>query len=158
MIANPPPLREVASPDLEFNSSRHADFVARFAEYWRRPDPDSLGRVLTDDVRLAQPLGPTTHGLPAARRAFAVLLAWLPDLHAEVDRWRGNGDTVFIEFRLIATLTGRPYSWPAVDRFTLRGDLACERVSYFDGLPLALKILRHPSLWLARFRARKAGC
>jgi hypothetical protein len=138
-------------------TDRHADFVARFAEYWRRPRPDGLAHVLADDVRLVQPLGPTTHGLRAARRSFAVLLAWIPDLHAEVDDWSGRGDTVFIEFRLIGTIGGKPYSWPAVDRFTLRGDLACERISYFDGLPLTLHILKHPSMWWARFRARNAG-
>lgn len=124
------------------------DFVRRFASYWEAPDPRRLHELLTEDVTLRAPLGPTTHGLPAARAAFTRLLGTIPDLHAVVDRWSARDDTVFIEFRLRGTIGGRMVEWPAVDRFTLRGDLATERVSYFDALPLLGPVLRSPRvLW-----------
>lgn len=124
-----------------------ADFVARFAAYWDHPDPAVLDRILTDDVRLVQPLSPTTHGLAAAQASFGRLFALFPDLRGTVDRWRGDDAYVFIEFRLHATLGRSRIEWPAVDRFTLRGTLASERVSYFDGMPLVARLVWYP--WLA---------
>ena len=132
--------------------TRAEDFVRRFGEYWSAPDPSRLGELLTDDVTLAQPLSPTTHGLEAARGAFRRLLGQFPDLCATVDRWRGDDEYVFIEFRLRTTLGSSVVEWPAVDRFTLRGEKASERVSYFDALPLLGKLMRHP---IAAWRATR---
>ena len=124
-----------------------AGFVRRFQSFWNDPDPDTLGGILTDDVHLVQPLSAATHGLPSAQASFRRLFAQFPDLRGTVDRWRGDDDIVFIEFRLHGTLGGGAIEWPAVDRFTLRGGKACERVSYFDGIPLAAKLVWHP--WVA---------
>jgi hypothetical protein len=136
----------------ELSSARAADFVSRFASFWRGPDPEHLASILTQDVRLAQPLSPPTLGLAEAQASFRRLFAALPDLRASVERWRGDDSVVFIEFRLHATLGRRRIEWPAVDRFTLRGDLACERISYFDGVPLALRLARHPLTALRALR------
>jgi limonene-1,2-epoxide hydrolase len=134
----------------EAPGSSAARFVERFQAYWSDPDPEELRHILTDDVRLVQPLAPPTHGIDAAIASFRRLFAQFPDLRAAVDRWRGDDTCVFIEFRLRATLGRDVVEWPAVDRFTLRGDKASERVSYFDGLPLALRLLRHPrAAWRA---------
>jgi len=55
---------------------------------------------------------------------------------------------VFIEFRLRATIGGRPFEWPVVDRFLLREDgMAVERISYFDALPLLAAAAARPSGW-----------
>jgi ketosteroid isomerase-like protein len=121
-----------------------ARFAERFASFWAKPDLDDLGAILTDDVRLVQPLSRTTVGLAAARESFRRLFREFPDLRGEVDRWRGGGDCLFIEFRLRASIGSRPFEWPAVDRFTLRADKACERVSYFDGIPLAMALAWRP--------------
>jgi hypothetical protein len=130
--------------------SAAAHFVERFEAYWSDPDPEDLRTILTDDVRLAQPLSPSTRGIDAAIASFRRLFAQFPDLRATVDRWRGDDTCVFIEFRLRATLGRGVIEWPAVDRFTLRGDKASERVSYFDGIPLALRLVRHPAVaWRA---------
>jgi ketosteroid isomerase-like protein len=124
-----------------------ARFVAAFAAYWAAPDLDVLPALLAPEVRLRQPLAEPTDGLAAARAGFERIFAALPDLRGEVDRWSAAGEYVFIEFRLRATLAGRPFEWPVVDRFTLRDGLAAERVSYFDPLPLVLAGLRRPSGW-----------
>ena len=120
------------------------DFVRRFAAFWSAPDPARLDGLLADDVDLVQPLSAATHGIDEARGAFRRLLAQFPDLRATVDRWSGDGVHVFIEFRLRGTIGSDVIEWPAVDRFTLRGDKATERVSYFDPLPLMGKLLWHP--------------
>jgi len=134
----------------------HERFVSGFADFWRRPSPERLGELLADDVVLVQPLAAPMRGLAAAQAEFARILAWLPDLKGEVVRWAGSGDSVFIEFRLCGTLAGRPLEWPAVDRFSLRGEKAVERVSYFDGLPLALQVLRRPAGWWGWWRSGTA--
>jgi len=127
-----------------------ADFVTRFEAFWAAPDPQILPALLTDDVRLVQPLSPPTHGIDAAREAFRRLFAQFPDLRATVDRWQGDDTCVFIEFRLQGTLGKSRVEWPAVDRFTMRGDRASERVSYFDPLPLLGEMIRRPvAAWRA---------
>lgn len=129
-------------------------FVEGFADFWKAPVPERLQDLLHDDVVLRQPLSPTRRGLPAAQREFARLLSLLPDLHAEVDRSSQTGDVLFIEFRLIARIGNETVEWPATDRFLMRGDKAAERVSYFDSLPLVIKLLKHPSIWLGLLRQR----
>lgn len=128
-------------------------FVRRFAAFWAAPDPGKLDGLLTDDVRLVQPLSPPTHGIDEARGAFRRLLGALPELRATVDRWSGDDQHVFIEFRLRAPVGGSALEWAAVDRFTLRGDKASERVSYFDPLPLMGTLLWHPLLAWRLLRA-----
>ncbi len=132
------------------------DFVQRFAEFWADPSPEKMGALLTPDVVLIQPLSAPMHGLDAARTEFGRLFAWLPDLRATVDAWGASGPDLFIEFRLAATVGGRRVEWPVVDRFVLRGDKAVKRVTYFDALPLLLRVLVTPSAWLAWWRSGAA--
>lgn len=131
-----------------------ADFAQRFRDYWRAPSAEGLDRLLAPDVRLVAPLAPTTTSLAEGKRAFGRLLRALPDLTAEVHRWGPTEDGVLIEFTLAGSASGVAFSWPAIDRFTLREDgLASERVSRFDPLPLLLRALRHPRTWAAFARA-----
>jgi ketosteroid isomerase-like protein len=136
-----------------------ADFVERFAAWWADPDPDRLGDLLAEDVRLVQPIMPDTSTLAEAIEAFRRLLRFIPDLRAEVHDAARDGDVVFVHFTLTGSYGGRPISWGAVDRFVVREDgLAAERVSFFDSQPLAAQILLRPRGWaqLARsgFRPR----
>ena len=143
-----------------------AEFVERFADWWSDPDPDRLGELLADDVRLIQPLAPDTTNLADGKAAFSRLFKFLPDLRGEVHDSAVEGNVVFIHFTLSATYGGRPISWDAIDRFVLRDDgLASERVSFFDSQPLGLQMLMRPVGWaqLARsgfrpqLRARPPG-
>jgi len=124
-----------------------ADFVQRFTSAWSRCDPDALVALLDDDVVLIQPMMASSRGRSAARVAFARLFDLIPDLRATVHRWGAAEDALFIEFTLAGTFGGSELSWPAVDRFVLRDGLALRRVSYFDPLPLALKMLTRPRGW-----------
>jgi hypothetical protein len=125
-----------------------AEFVERFARWWSDPDPDTLGDLLADDVRLVQPIAPDTFTLADGQAAFRRLFRFLPDLRGVVHDSSSDGNRVFIHFTLSATYGGRPISWDAVDRFVLREDgLASERVSFFDSQPLALQMLLRPRGW-----------
>jgi len=134
-----------------------AEFVEGFRRYWSAPSLDGLSALLAPDVTLVQPLAPRIRGLDEVRRQFGAIFAWLPDLRAEVDRWSSAGNVVFIEFRLRATIGGRPFEWPVIDRFLLRDDgLAVERVTYFDPLPLLAAAARRPSGWRQLWRSGAA--
>jgi hypothetical protein len=124
-----------------------ARFVARFQEFWRAPATADYS-LLRDDVTLVQPLAPVMHGIAEVRAMFAAVFAALPDMCGEVDRWSARDDVLFIEFRLRATLGGRPFEWPAVDRFRLDADgRAIERVTWFDSLPLVVAMTTRPRAW-----------
>lgn len=135
-----------------------AEFVAAFAHYWSAPAPDGLDAVLRPDVVLTQPLAPPLRGLPAVKASFATLFAWIPDLHAEVDSWRGDGEALFIAFRLIGTVGGRHVSWPVVDHFVLdETGMARSRASYFDPLALLAATAMRPSGWPRLVRSGVLG-
>jgi SnoaL-like domain len=132
-----------------------ADFVERFAAYWRAPTPEGLATVLAPRVRLIAPMTPVTHTLEEGQRAFAALFETIGDLTAEVHRWGATADGVLIEFTLSGVAGGKPISWTAVDRFVLGADgLATERISYFDSAPIVLTAARRPRAWPALVRSR----
>jgi hypothetical protein len=138
--------------------SAAADFVERFAAYWRAPSVAGLDALLAPDVRLVAPLTRTSEGLAEARRAFAAILTLVPDLSAEVHRWGPTEEGVLIDFTLTGSVGGTAISWPAIDRIVLGEDgLARERVSRFDSLPLVLAVVRSPRAWLPFARSRLSG-
>ncbi len=137
------------------NQDRAADFVTRFAEFWRAPAPERLDTVLAPDARLSAPMVPTTYGLEAGRRAFADLFELISDMTVEVHRWGATSDGVLIEFTVRGTAGGSPISWESVDRFVLdEHGLATERFTYFDSLPLVWALARRPRAWPGFTRSR----
>jgi hypothetical protein len=132
-----------------------ADFVRRFAEFWRAPVVERLDTVLAPEARLSAPMVPTTVGLEAGKRVFADLFELIPDMKAEVHRWGATADGVLIEFTVRGTAGGAPVSWQSVDRFVVNEEgLATERFTYFDSLPLVLTLVRRPGTWLGFTRSR----
>jgi hypothetical protein len=137
------------------NQDVAADFVRRFAEFWRAPAPERLGTVLAPDARLSAPMVPTTYGLEAGKQAFSDLFELIPDMTAEVHRWGATSDGVLIEFTVRGTAGAAPISWQSVDRFILDEDgLATERFTYFDSMPLVLTVMRRPRTWPGFVRSR----
>jgi len=134
-----------------------ARFVAAFQEFWRAPTVADFS-ILSEDVTLVQPLAPVMHGLGEVRETFGRIFASMPDMCGEVDRWSARDNVLFIEFRLRATIGGRPFEWPAVDRFRLNRDgRATERVTWFDSMPLLLVMLRRPRAWPRLLRSGVLG-
>lgn len=142
--------REAAVPQ-----AREAAELARlFADAWARPDVDRFVALLAEDVRLLQPVTPVVVGRGAARREFARLLQWLPDLCGVVDTWSASGDTLMIAWRLGFTLGGGPYELRIVDRIVFRDGKIAEREAYFDSLRFLLTTLTRPSAWPGYLRYR----
>jgi ketosteroid isomerase-like protein len=138
----------IAVGNHDASTDAAAAFVEGFQRFWSAPSLDGFAALLSPEVELVQPLAPRMRGLEGVRAGFRPIFAWLPDLRGVVDRWSASGAFVFIEFRLRATIGGRPFEWPLVDRFTLRDDgLARERVTYFDPCPLLVAALTRPSGW-----------
>jgi hypothetical protein len=94
-------------------------------------------------IRLIQPGAPTAIGHEGARAQFRALFDLFPGLRADVHRWAGKGEVLFIEF----TLSDPSVSWRAMDRFTLEDGLLVERRSFFDPMPSRLAVLRRPATW-----------
>ena len=128
-------------------------FVERFAATWAAPDLGAHEALWAEDVVLVQPLMEAAVGRAACREALARLFRLVPDLRADVHRWSGSAELVFIEFTLSGTFGGRPVSWDAVDRFVLKQGLVAERVSYFDAIPLSLELASRPRGWRRLFTA-----
>jgi len=138
-------------------------WVADFIAGWRAPrGADAFAAhfrpMLAPDVRLTQPQLPDVIGPDAFESEFVrPLFALIPDIRAEVERWAAQGDVLYIELTLRGTLGGRPISWRACDRVTLRDGLAIERESYFDPGPLLAAVATRPRAWppFLRLQARR---
>ncbi|MGK8490841.1 nuclear transport factor 2 family protein [Nocardia asiatica] len=73
--------------------SEHEEFVANFINFWRDPSTDRIPEILHPDIVLTQPLAAPMRGIEAAREEFRKIWQLLPDLHAQVDRWRGDSSS-----------------------------------------------------------------
>ena len=141
-------------------SASAQELVDWFAEAWRNPTYESFCRHvaprLAPDARMVQPLMKPHRGRDEFCRNIATLFASMPDVHARVLGWRGDGRTVFIEFHLIGTVGTREVRLHACDRFSTDGGVVTERHSFFDPAPLLLATLRSPRalLLLATLRRR----
>lgn len=131
-------------------------FVDRFADFWKNPSPERLSELLHPDVLLTQPLSAPMRGLKAAEDEFRRIWQWLPDLRADVDRWSGADELVFIEFRLHAHAGRKLIEWPNLDRFFLQGDKAIARMNYFDPLAVLRQLPPSPAVWLRWWRSGTA--
>jgi hypothetical protein len=94
-------------------------------------------------------------GIQAAQAEFRRFCCCLPDLRGEVDQWCGDGNLIFIEFRLQTRVRGDVIEWRNVNRVVLHEGRAIERVTYFDPLAILPSLLRHPSLWWRWWRSRQ---
>jgi hypothetical protein len=142
-----------------------AEWVAGFAEGWRAPtDADSFcdhfDPLLSDEMRLIQPQLPETVGRRAFREEFArPLFELLSEIRGTVESWAsraaGDDEVVFIQLTIRAKLAGgRPVALHTIDKITLRGGVAIERVASLDPLELLGGIALSPRSWPTFLRAR----
>jgi hypothetical protein len=128
-------------------------FVTKFADFWANPSPQRLPELLHPEVVRVQPLAARTVGIEAAQAQFQRIWRCLPDLHADVDRWCGDGNLVFIEFRMHARIGRNLTDWPNVNRLQLHEGKAIESCTYFDPLAILPALLRNPSIWWRWWRS-----
>jgi ketosteroid isomerase-like protein len=128
--------------------------LAGFANAWAHPRVERFVELLHPDVRLLQPVTKPILGREAARREFARLLAWLPDLCGTVDHGAADGDVLLIAWRLRFALGRRPFELRIVDRIVVADGLIREREAYYDSLGLMMVLLRRPAAWVGYWRYR----
>jgi ketosteroid isomerase-like protein len=156
-------MNATAAPPLTDAEATAQTWVEGFAAGWLAPSsPEAFAAhfrtMLAPDVRLIQPQLPTIVGHQAFEDGFVKpLFALISDLHGEVERWGSRGDTLYIELTLRGTLGGRPLSWRACDRVTLRDGLAIERESYLDPSPILAAVVRTPRAWPQFLRMQMHG-
>ena len=128
--------------------------VERFARAWASPRLEGFVDLLHPDVRLLQPVTPPILGREAARREFARLLRWLPDLRGTVDESATDGPVALIAWRLAFCLGGHPFELRIVDRIVVAENLIREREAYYDSLGFMIALLRRPRAWPGYWRYR----
>jgi limonene-1,2-epoxide hydrolase len=132
------------------------EFVTTFIDGWKlaQPDPwiEHFRSLSHPDVVATQPLIPTARGRDAYMRSFRNTFGLMKDVTVEVKAWGTNGDDVFIESVLGATMGGRRTSINVVDHFTLRDDLIYRRDVYFDPTPILVAVLLRPWVLLRVIR------
>ena len=111
-------------------------FVDRFAEIWRKPDPERYAELWHEDGRLRHPTMKEALSQDRIPDYVRGLQAVAPDISLSVDSWAARDDVVLIEWTLSATVGEESAQITGVDRFTLRGDRAVDGVAYFDTMPL----------------------
>lgn len=142
-----------------FNANQAAErYVDIFSKCWKLKDPqlflDQFCDSMSKDIRLEQPLIPTSIGHQAFRQEFYRLRTFIPDINGNVTSWSWNSMYLYIELTLSGTLGGRNVAWNLVDRLKLDKDNKCsERISYFDPLPLILYIILTPTCWIRLLRS-----
>lgn len=134
-----------------------AEFVERLSAAWAGPkDERFFARVLplmSDRIRLVQPLVAPAHGHRGLRRVFGALFVLVPDLRGQIVAWSVRGERIDVEFVLTGTLGARPLRLRSHDRFLMRDGHAHARVSSFDARALVWAVLSRPRAWPRALRS-----
>lgn len=95
-------------------------------------------------------------GRDAVFEHFAAVLAALPDIHFELERVVGEGETVFVAWRLTGTFsgepfygvkaTGRPIDVRGVDKFTIRDGKVASVFAAYDSMDFAIQAGMLPAI------------
>lgn len=111
-----------------------ADMVARWADNWSKPDPQSeyFRDLMHPDTQNQIPPMMKPADRAGVIEHFSQVMSRLPDLRIEVVRWAPTGDCVIIEWLAHATVAGEKLDWTGTDRISIRGDRAYEARVYWD--------------------------
>lgn len=125
-------------------------FVDRFAAIWARPDAGRLHELMHEDTRNLIPPMAEPAGRDGVVEHFRQVIARLPDLALQVERWMLHGDWIVIDWRATASVAGQPYSWTGLDKIRLRGDRTAEAVVTWDTRRVAEDMARLAAAAAAR--------
>jgi steroid delta-isomerase-like uncharacterized protein len=125
------------------------ELVRALFETLNERNPDALLQYWAEDLVNYWPFA--TYRSPAEVRGyFAELFAAVPDSKIHVEKIAGEGDTVFVRWRLTGTATGEPWRGiectgapldiHGVDCFTVRDGKVAENTVFFDQLHFARQI------------------
>jgi steroid delta-isomerase-like uncharacterized protein len=115
----------------------------RYADAWRRHDPDAIVALHTEDTRFHAHVGQEpAHGRAAVRQAFADLLAQFPDLAFEQVSVRTGSDFWVVEWKMSGTLAGTDdgFEVDLLDLITVEDGLVKSKDSYIDAVSLQAQL------------------
>jgi len=135
--------------------SAAADFVRRFQSVWAAPDPEALNGLVHADIEFIQPMEAPVHGHREAAAFWRRLFTLIPDIRGDVISWGLRDDRLYLEFRMIGTLGGKPIEWVVLDRIVLEEGRVRQRIAYFNPLPLVLAVITRPRAWPAYLAAQR---
>ena len=135
--------------DPAFATTEPVDLVRALFETLNERDLDALYQYWADDLVNHWPF--TTYRSPAEVHGyFTELFAAVPDCRIHVEKITGEGDTVFVRWRLTGTATGEPWRGiectgaaldiHGVDCFTVGDGKVAENIIFFDQLDFARQI------------------
>ena len=112
----------------------------RYADAWRRRDPDAIVALHTEDTRFHAHVGQEpAHGKAAVRQAFADLLAQFPDLSFEQVSVRAGSDFWVVEWKMSGTRAGTDDEFE-VDLITVEDGLVKSKDSYIDAVSMQAQL------------------
>ena len=120
-----------------------AALFERYADAWRRHDPDAIVALHTEDTRFHAHVGQEpAHGKAAVRQAFADLLAQFPDLAFEQVSVRTGSDFWVVEWTMSGTLAGTDdgFEVDLVDLITVEDGLVKSKDSYIDAVSMQAQL------------------
>jgi steroid delta-isomerase-like uncharacterized protein len=129
-------------------------------------DADAMLPFWAEDLVQVFPYA-TLHGRAAVRDAFAETFAALPDFRLEAQHVVGEGEVVFVKWRLTGTFTGAPWqgygptgdaiALDGMDCFTVRDGLVVRNHVVFDQLAFARQVGMLPERGTPADRAATAA-
>jgi ketosteroid isomerase-like protein len=131
----PAPEREDA-PANEHGFDSAAEFIAAYADCWKRGAPWELARLYREDAALLSPGFTRPLGRGEIAPYYRALMKALPDLTLELEHQAGDATLAFAEWRARATVNGRERAFGVADRFDLAGGRILSARAYFDSLAL----------------------
>jgi len=138
-----------STSDPAFAAAEPVEIVRALFETLNQRDLDALYEYWADDIVNYWPFA-TFQGRAEVRGYFAELFAAVPDCQIHVEKIAGDGDTVFVRWRLKGTATGQPWRGiegngtrleiHGVDCFTVRNGKVVQNIIVFDQLDFARQI------------------
>ena len=135
--------------DPAFAKTEPVELVRALFETLNRQDLDALYEYWADDIVNDWPFA-TFRGRAEVRGYFKELFAAVPDCQIHVEKIAGEGDSVFVRWRLNGTATGQPWRGiecngtrlevHGVDCFTVRNGKVVRNIIIFDQLDFARQI------------------
>jgi ketosteroid isomerase-like protein len=107
-------------------------FLEKYRAFGQKPTRESHACLFAPDATIFHP--GMTEPMPASQYVdfLAQGLKRLPEFHLIPIHWAVNADTIFVEARNTATVSGRPIEWPATYVVTLRDEMVVRGRPYYD--------------------------
>jgi steroid delta-isomerase-like uncharacterized protein len=126
-----------------------AALIRTLFDHLNAQDLEAMRPLAAEDEFQDLPMVGHIEGRDAVFEHFAAVLASIPDIHFDLDRVVGEGETVFVSWRLTGTFTGAPFygvkatgrriDIRGMDRFTIRTGKVTSVFAAYDSMDFAIQ-------------------